>query len=64
MAIDELGIAPERAIYVGNRHDGDVVGPHRAGVQTAWVPMGYPSTVPDPAPTYRLSSMHEITDVL
>lgn len=64
IAIDELETSPERSIYVGNRHDGDVVGPHRAGMQTAWVPNEDVSSNPDPDPTYRLSSMHEITDIL
>lgn len=64
IALDELGTSPERSIYVGNRHDGDVVGPHRIGMQTAWVPEEDVSLNPDPEPTYRLSSMHEITDIL
>ena len=64
IALDELGTSPERSIYVGNRHDGDVVGPHRIGMRTAWVPENDVSTNPEPEPTYRLSSMHEISDIL
>lgn len=64
IAIDELGIAPERAIYVGNRHDGDVIGPRHAGMQTAFVPEEGGSSNPHPEPTYRLSSMYELTNIL
>jgi len=64
IAIDELETSPERSIYVGNRHDGDVVGPDHAGMQTAFVPEEDGSSNPDPEPTYRLSSMHELTDIL
>lgn len=63
-ALDELGVPPERSLYVGNRHDGDVVGPDRAGMQTAWVPEEDVTSTPDPTPTHRLSAMHEITDIL
>jgi putative hydrolase of the HAD superfamily len=64
IAIDGLGTSPERSIYVGNRHDGDVVGPHHAGMETAFVPEEDGSSNPDPEPTYRLSSMHELTEIL
>lgn len=64
IALDDLGTSPEQSIYVGDRHDGDVVGPHRVGMQTAWVPEKDVSSNPDPEPTYRLSSMHELTDIL
>lgn len=64
IALDELRTPPERAIYVGDRHDGDVVGPHRVGMRTAWVPEEGVASTPDPEPTYRLSSMHELPDVL
>nr|WP_241175318.1 HAD family hydrolase [Natronolimnobius sp. AArcel1] len=64
IALDELGISFERSIYVGNQHDRDVVGPQRAGMQTAWVPEKDVSSNPNPEPTFRLSSMREITDIL
>nr|WP_241175461.1 HAD family hydrolase [Natronolimnobius sp. AArcel1] len=64
IALDELGSSPARSIYVGNQHDRDVVGPQRVGMQTAWVPEEDVSSNPKPEPTFHLSSMHEITDIL
>ncbi|QPV63975.1 HAD family hydrolase [Halosimplex litoreum] len=67
-ALDALGTAPERTAYVGDRHDGDVVGAHVAGMQSVWVPTGVPGEDypedPDPAPTHRLDSMTELPSVL
>ncbi|OVE86438.1 HAD family hydrolase [Natronolimnobius baerhuensis] len=64
IALDELGSSPARSIYVGNQHDRDVVGPQRVGMQTAWVPEEDVSSNPKPEPTFHLSWMHEITDIL
>jgi putative hydrolase of the HAD superfamily len=67
-ALGALGTAPERAAYVGDRHDGDVVGAHAAGMQSVWVPTGVPGEDhpedPDPAPTHRLDSMTGLPSVL
>ncbi|ELZ20201.1 HAD-superfamily hydrolase [Halosimplex carlsbadense 2-9-1] len=67
-ALDALGTAPERTAYVGDRHDGDVVGAHAAGMRSVWVPTGVPGRDhpedPDPAPTHRLDGMNELVDIL
>ena len=39
-ALDEAGVAPERAVHVGNRLDTDVRGAHRVGLRTVWVLRG------------------------
>lgn len=62
--LSELGVAPERAVYVGDRHDGDVVGAHNAGMHSVWVPVGDGPAAVDPEPTHRLNSMKELPDVL
>jgi len=59
-----LGVAPGRAVYVGDRHDGDVVGAHNAGMQSAWVPVDDAPRDLDPAPTYRLDSPSELSDAV
>ncbi|MFB6173932.1 MAG: HAD family hydrolase [Halobacteriales archaeon] len=68
MALAALDADPDRTLYVGDTHGADVVGAHRAGLQSAWVPLdrhgtGYPED-PDPAPTYRLDSPGELPRVL
>ena len=34
-ALDQIGVVPERALYVGDRMDKDVKGPARLGMKTA-----------------------------
>ncbi|WP_123539001.1 HAD family hydrolase [Halosimplex salinum] len=63
-----LDATPERTLYVGDQHTADVVGAHRAGLQSVWVPpdrshQEFPDD-PDPAPTHRLDSMAALPDVL
>jgi putative hydrolase of the HAD superfamily len=66
--LSTLGVAAESTLFVGDTHAWDVVGPHRVGMQSAWVPRNLPhETVPDdpdPEPTYRLASMRELTEII
>lgn len=67
-ALDALDAAPERTLYVGNWHAGDVVGAHAAGLQSVWVPYERPHESipedPEPAPGYRLDSMADLRSIL
>jgi len=67
-ALTALDTTPERAVYVGNSHGHDVVGAERAGIASVWAPFERPhETVPedpDPAPTYRLDSLADLSTVL
>lgn len=63
-ALDALGAAPERSVYVGNWLHGDVTGAHNAGMRSVWVPDRDPPADPDPEPDHRLESMAEVPDVL
>ncbi|WP_459192756.1 HAD family hydrolase [Halosimplex sp. J119] len=67
-ALDALDTAPDRTVYVGDRHDGDVVGAHEAGMQSVWVPTGVPGehhpADPEPEPTHWLDGMDELRSVL
>jgi len=67
-ALASLDATPERTLYVGDSHGADVVGAHRTGLQSAWVPLDrhgeVPAESPDPAPTHRLDGMGELPSVL
>lgn len=39
-ALDEMGVAPEQGIYVGNSVEHDVAGAHAAGLDAVWVRNG------------------------
>ena len=67
-ALSGLSTSAETTMYIGNDHSSDVVGAHLAGLQSVWVPLPrphetYPSA-PDPAPTYQLESLAELSTVL
>lgn len=67
-ALAELGTAAPSTVYVGDTHSTDVVGAHRVGLQSVWVPPDRPhedvATDPEPAPSYRLESLEELPNVL
>lgn len=67
-ALAGLSASPEGTVYVGDDHKADVVGAHRAGLQSVWVPPNRPHeshpTDPDPAPTHRLESLTDLPMVL
>ena len=67
-ALSELSTSAETTIYIGNDHSCDVVGAHLTGLQSVWVPMNrphetYPSA-PEPAPTYQLESLAELSTII
>lgn len=68
LALSELSATPETTVYVGDSHSGDVVGAHRSGLRSVWVPPNRPHedhpSDPDPAPTHRLDSLDELPGIL
>ena len=70
-ALDALGVPAERAMFVGDTIDSDVVGGNRLGMVTVHIPGGGhnadidafghdPSSVPD----HRLTSLREVVDLV
>lgn len=61
LALEELGVSPVRAVYVGNSLSSDVAGAQAAGVRSVWVPVEFDdSRTPEPVPDYRLDSLTEL----
>lgn len=64
-ALDELGVPPERALFVGDRLDTDVLGAARLGmttVQATWFRVG--SEIDEIEPDYRAFTMHDVLNVV
>jgi putative hydrolase of the HAD superfamily len=59
-ALADLGVAPDRAVHVGNSLDSDVAGAHAAGVASAWLDDG--SDPVDLDPDHRLDSLRDLLD--
>jgi HAD superfamily hydrolase (TIGR01509 family) len=55
--LDDLGVAPERTVHVGNSVSSDVAGAHAAGLQSVWVPAD-PDRTPDPEPDRAFPDLH------
>lgn len=68
LALDGLRTRPGATLHVGDSHAEDVCGAHRAGLRSVWVPPDRPHedppADPEPAPTYRVSSLEELNDLL
>lgn len=64
IALNELDVPPDRALYVGNSVSTDVTAARAAGMGSVWVPHGRPTTRPPPEPTHRIGSLAEIPRVL
>lgn len=60
-ALSDLGIRPERAVYVGNSLDADVAGAHAAGVRSVWVP-AEPGVEPEPEPHHSFETLHPLCE--
>ncbi|WP_159899850.1 HAD family hydrolase [Salinirussus salinus] len=60
-ALESLGVAPERSVYVGNSLEADVAGANRAGVRSVWFDRDGVAD-PEPEPHGRVSSLHALVD--
>jgi putative hydrolase of the HAD superfamily len=59
LALEDLGVAPERAVHVGNSLESDVRGALAAGLDVAWIANG---RVPEPQPDYVLETVAGVAD--
>jgi len=59
LALADLGVAPERAIHVGNSLESDVRGALAAGLDAAWIDDG---REPEPRPDYVLETVAGVAD--
>jgi FMN phosphatase YigB (HAD superfamily) len=59
LALDELDVAPDRAVHVGNSLESDVRGALAAGVRAAWIA---DSREPDPQPDYVFETVAGVAD--
>ncbi|MFB6139329.1 MAG: HAD family hydrolase [Halosimplex sp.] len=62
VALDELGVEPERAVHAGNSHASDVVGAHAAGLRSVWLAEGEPPYDHDPEPHHVVESLGEVAE--
>jgi HAD superfamily hydrolase (TIGR01509 family) len=56
-ALEDLGVAADRAVHVGNSLRTDVPGAHNAGVRSAWLADG---STPNPEPHYTIERLDEL----
>jgi putative hydrolase of the HAD superfamily len=63
-AVDDLGVAPEACVHVGDSNAEDVAGAHAAGLRSAWVP--YDEATDDVAhdPHHTFEAPDDVTDLL
>lgn len=65
VVLDQLDVAPDETLKVGDSLSKDVQGAQKLGIDTAWVPFEDSRRAPnDPEPTYTLSSLAELQTVL
>ena len=48
MALSQLGVAAEHAVFVGDSYERDMVPAHAAGMKTIWIPGPCPRFTPEP----------------
>lgn len=60
-ALDALGVAPERAVKVGNSLENDVAGAHEASLRSVWLDRDGVAD-PDPEPHHRIEAMDELIE--
>lgn len=63
-AAEQLGVAPEACLFVGDNPVADVLGAHGAGMHTAWYARGavWPGSVP--CPGVSIGGIADVLDVL
>ena len=59
-ALETLGVAPDRAVHVGNSLEADVAGARSAGLGSVWLRDGEPAG--DVVPDYAVDSLAELVD--
>lgn len=59
VALDAVGVVPERAIKIGDSLRLDVEAAHNAGLESVWLDRAGDAD-PDPVPDYRLGTMAEL----
>ena len=63
--MDELGVAAEEAIYVGDSLYDDILGARGVGMRAAWVNRNGAAADPElPRPDYEVGSLRELPDIL
>lgn len=62
-ALDQLGVAPEETVYVGNSLQHDIKGAHTVGMNAVWVRDGREDGVEGHRPEYVVDSMNELIPV-
>lgn len=62
LALDEIGVDPERAVHVGNSLEADVAGALAAGLGAVWLADGDRALEPDLEPDHVVESLHDIAD--
>jgi putative hydrolase of the HAD superfamily len=62
LALDELGVAADRTVHVGNSHAADVTGAHAAGLRSVWLADGDRPAALDPEPHHVVDSLHDLVE--
>ncbi|WP_459192194.1 HAD family hydrolase [Halosimplex sp. J119] len=61
IALEEMGVEPERAVHVGNSLGSDVTGAHAAGLRSVWFADGEPVD-PEPEPHHVVETLHDLVE--
>ena len=62
--LDRLDVRPSAALFVGDNHELDIVGAHRAGMRTAWVRRDGATPCEDVAPDIEITDVTALREVL
>lgn len=62
--LDRLDVRPSSALFVGDDHELDIVGAHRAGMRTAWVKRDGACPSEDVAPDIEIADVTALREVL
>lgn len=63
-AVEEIGVAPEACVHVGDSNAEDVAGAHAAGVRSAWVPYGDVTNDVAHDPHHTFDAPDDVVDLL